>query len=221
MIYYIYMKMDSSQVITLIDFVKSFHLYSRYEMAKSLQSPLMYGSDFGDKKLLQLAKVDFLKNETNYRNGGNPEKQSTENKQTGNVFLFKNNEPQEYKPAIMRLEIVASNKKLSAFLGKNYILDISPEYVFIIFPDLTFSISMEFFIQNKWEDIRAELQDADLLDKDIAHLSGDTISIDQLRKKLNNTTYTDGTLMDIRKSMYGFAYAISESFHNQIVKYEK
>jgi len=72
-----------------------------------------------------------------------------------------------------------------------------------------------------WEEVRAELQEADLLDKDIAHISGEAVSLDELRKKLKDTTSTDGTLIDLRKKFYGIAYAISESFQNQITSYEK
>jgi hypothetical protein len=46
------------------------------------------------------------------------------------------------------------------------------------------------------------------------------VSLDELRKKLKDTTSTDTALMDLRKKMYGFAYAINESFQARISQYE-
>ena len=218
----------SSQLISLVNFAKSFHLYSRYEMAKTIKSPLVFGEGFGDAKTLKLAKEDFLKVEKDYQSPTS-EKPTFDGEIVidkaktpyGGIYAFEDKSPYESNPKALQVKITASHKKLSDFIGKDYLLDISPESLFIIFPDLTFAIAIQFLIDIPWEEVRAELQEADLLDKDIAHISGEAVSLDELRKKLKDTTSTDGTLIDLRKKFYGIAYAISESFQNQITSYEK
>lgn len=221
-------KSVSSQLLSIANFAKSFHLYSRYEMAKTLKSPLIYGEGFGEAKILKLAKEDFLKQEKEYQESVPYEAKIGEEividnvkNQYGGLYAFEDKGTEESNPDALQVKITASRKKLSDFLGKDYLLDISPESLFMIFPDLTFSIAIHFLIDTPWEDVRAGLQEDELLSKDVAHLSGSMVSIDELRKKLKDTTSTDGKLMDLRKKMYGFAYAINESFQAQISQYEK
>lgn len=221
-------KSVSSQLLSLANFARSFHLYSRYEMAKSLKSPLIYGEGFGDKKILKLAKEDFLKQEKDYQNSVHEETQSGEEividnvkNQYGGLYAFEDKGTEESNPDALQVMINASHRKLSDFTGKDYLLDISPESLFIIFPDLTFSIAIHFLIDTPWEEVRMELQEVGILEKDVAHLSGSMVSLDELRKKLKDTTSTDIKLMDLRKKMYGFAYAINESFQAKISQYEK
>lgn len=218
----------SSQLLSLVNFAKSFHLYSRYEMAKTIKSSLVFGEDFGDSKTLKLAKEDFLKREKEYQN---PTSEKTpfdgeiviDKTETpyGGIYAFEDKSTYQSNPNALQMKITASHKKLADFLGKDYLLDISPESLFIIFPDLTFAIAIQFLIDIPWEEVRVELQEAKLLDKDIAHLSGEAVSLDELRKKLKDTTSTDGMLIDLRKKFYSIAYAINESFQNQIKQYEK
>jgi len=219
----------SSQLLSLVNFAKSFHLYSRYEMAKTLKSSLIYGDNFGDPKILKMAKEDFLKEEREYRESSPSEapkfdgKIPTDDRKTpyGGLYAFEDKSSEESSSSALQMKITASHKKLTDFLGKDYLLDISPESLFIIFPDLTFSIAIKFLINISWQEVRAELQETELLDKDMAHLSGEAVSVDELRKKLKDTTSTDGVLIDLRKKMYGIAYAINESFQNNILQYEK
>lgn len=139
----------------------------------------------------------------------------------GGIYAFRDESTPEANPDGLQVEITASKKKLVDFFGKDYVVDISPEFLFIIFPDLTFQIAIQFLIDIPWEQVRAKLQEAGLLDKDIAHLSGEAVSLDEIRKKLKDTTSTDGMLIELRKKFYGIAYAINESFQNQIKHYEK
>ncbi len=221
-------KLVSPQLLSLVSFAKSFHLYSRYQIAKEIKSPLVYGEGFGNAKILKLAKEDFLKQEKEYQN--TPHNNTELNQeividnvknQYGGLYAFEDKSIEESNPDALQVRINASHKKLSDFLGKDYLLDISPESLFIIFPDLTFSIAIHILIDTPWEDVRLELQEEGLLSKDVAHLSGDMVSIDELRKKLKDTTSTDTTIMELRKKMYGFAYAINESFQAKISQYEK
>lgn len=221
-------KSVSSQLLSVANFARSFHLYSRYEMAKSLKSPLIYGEGFGDRKILKLAKEDFLKQEKDYQNSVPQEAKIGEEividnvkNQYGGLYAFEDKGTEESNPDALQVRINASHKKLSDFIGKDYLLDISPESLFIIFPDLTFSVAIHFLVDTPWEEVRTGLQEDELLGKDVAHLSGSMVSLDELRKKLKDTTSTDGKLMDLRKKMYGFAYAINESFQAQISQYEK
>ncbi len=221
-------KSVSSQLLSIANFAKSFHLYSRYEMAKTLKSPLIYGDGFGDAKILKLAKEDFLKQEKDYRESIPSEAKNGEEividnvkNQFGGLYAFEDKGTEESNPDALQVRINASHKKLSDFFGKDYLLDISPESLFIIFPDLTFSIAIHFLIDTPWEEVRTGLQEDELLGKDVAHLSGSMVSLDELRKKLKDTTSTDGKLIDLRKKMYGFAYAINESFQAEISQYEK
>jgi hypothetical protein len=219
----------SSQLASLVHFMKSFHLYSRYQISKTAKSTLKYGEGFGDAKVLKLAKEDFLRKEVDYKNRDEVYKPESGDKIVsdrmsspyGGIYAFRDENTPEVSPDGLQIEITASKKKLEDFLGKDYVVDISPESLFIIFPDLTFQIEIRFLIDISWGEVRAELQEADLLDKDIAHLSGEAVSLDELRKKLKDTTSTDGTLIDLRKKFYGIAYAINESFQNQVKQYDK
>jgi hypothetical protein len=219
----------SSQLLSLVNFTKSFHLYSRYEMAKTLKSSLKYGDGFGDSKILKMAKEDFLKEEKEYRGSDMSEAPKfdgeilIDERKTpfGGLYVFEDKSSEKSNPSALQVGITASHKKLPDFVGKDYLLDISPESLFIIFPDLTFSIAIKFLIDIPWEEVRVELQETGLLEKDIAHLSGEAVSLDELRKKLKDTTSTDGMLIDLRKKFYSIAYAINESFENQIKHYEK
>lgn len=218
----------NSKVFSLVEFLKSFHLYSRYQIAKSLKSALIFGEDFGDARILKLAKEDFLGHEKVYRDVSGEQADGevyTDKQQNpyGGVFAFGASvqDTEDVQSVAFKMEIFASKKKRSDFLGKDYILDISPESLFVIFPDLTFVAEIQSLAELSWEEVRAELQEANLLDKDMAHLSGEAVSVDELRKKLKDTSSTDGALIDLRKKMYSLAYAINESFQNQIEHYEK
>jgi hypothetical protein len=222
-------KSPSSQLLSLINFAKTFHLYSRYEMAKTLKSPLVFGEGFGDIKILKLAKDDFLREEKEYNARDTSQVQAFDgeiliNKRKtpyGGIYAFADKSSEVSNPDALQVKITASHRKFSDFFGKDYLLDISPESLFIIFPDLTFSIAISYLTDTPWEEIRVELQEAELLDKDTDHLSGAMVSLDELRKKLKKATSTDGELMDLRKKFYGLAYAINESFQAQISQYEK
>lgn len=219
----------SSQLLSLVNFAKSFHLYNRYQLAKDLKSPLVYGEGFGSAETLRKAKEDFLKHQEAY-NARDTSKDTwaktipfpDEAKMPyGNAFIFKETEATEEPPVALTLELFASHKKLEDFFGKDYVLDISPESLHIIFPDLTFIVPIQALIDTPWELLRTELQENELLEKDTAHLSGEMVSLDDLRKKLKDTASTDGKLTELRKKMYGLAYAINDSFQNNIERYEK
>ncbi len=198
-------------------------------MSKHAKSTLKFGEDFGDPKILKLAKEDFLKKEQDYQNHEAPytpesgDKIATgkETSPHGGIYAFRDENTPEANSDGLQIEITASTKKLADFLGKDYVVDISPEFLFVIFPDLTFQIAIQFLMDIPWEEVRAELQEVGLLDKDIAHLSGEAVSLDELRKKLKDTTSTDGMLIELRKKFYGIAYVINESFQNKINSYEK
>lgn len=218
----------SSKLFSLIHFAKSFHLYNRYEMAKTLKSPLIYGKDFGDLQTLKKAKEDFLRHEKAYRKRDVSEQPifdgkldiDEKNMPYGGILAFEEESPSESLPVALTMQINASHKKLGDFLGKDYLLDISPESLFIIFPDLTFVLNIKSIVEISWKQVRDELQEAGVLDKDIAHISGEAVSLDELRKKMKDTTSSDGVLMDLRKKMYAIAYAINDSFQANITQYE-
>ena len=113
-------KSVSTQLLSIVSFAKSFHLYSRYQMAKTLKSSLIYEGGFGDKKILKLAKKkDFLQQEKDYQNSIPSETRSGEEividnvknkygglyafedkgigeiRSQGFVFEYKNSEPRD------------------------------------------------------------------------------------------------------------------------------
>jgi hypothetical protein len=218
----------TSKLFSLIHFAKSFHLYNRYEMAKSLKSPLIYGEDFGDAQTLKKAKEDFLRHKEEYKKSDSSEQPifdgkldiDKKNMPYGGILAFEEETPSESRPVALTMQINASRKKLTDFLGKDYLVDISPESLFIIFPDLTFVVGINSLNETPWKQVRDELQETGFLDKDIAHLSGEAVSLDELRKKMKDTTSSDGALMDLRKKMYSLAYAINDSFQSNIKNYE-
>jgi hypothetical protein len=197
-------------------------------MAKSLKSSLIYGEGFGDLQTLKKAKEDFLKHKEAYKKS-DPSEQPVfdgkldiddKNMPYGGILAFEEESPTESPPVALTMQINASHTKLNDFLGKDYLVDISPESLFIIFPDLTFVVGIQSLIESSWKTVRDELQEAGLLDKDIAHISGEAVSLDELRKKMKDSISSDGALMDLRKKMYALAYAINDSFQNNIEKYE-
>jgi hypothetical protein len=46
----------SSKLSALIAFIQTLHVYSRYELSQHVKSTLKYGVNFGDAKILKLAK---------------------------------------------------------------------------------------------------------------------------------------------------------------------
>lgn len=218
----------SSQFSSLIRFAQSFHLYSRYEIAKELKAPLLFGRDFGDAITLANAKEDYLSHKKAYekrdKSHDTPPSEIVINKAEmpyGGIMHFEEDTPSGDHSIALKIEIFASHKKLADFAGKDYLTDISPEHLYIIFPDLTFVIPIQSLIEMAWEDIRDELQENELLEKDIAHLAGEMVSLDELRKKLKDNVKSDRELMELRKKMYAFAYTIHESFNGNIKGYEK
>lgn len=66
------------------------------------------------------------------------------------------------------------------------------------------------YFKRKWSSI----------DHDIAFLKGDAVSLDQLRKNIDNDTMTDGELTELRKKLYGIAYVINATIEEQTKPYE-
>jgi|GEM_PF-1830981 len=236
------MKDENNNALTpVISYVQSLHLYSRREMSEMLGSSIHYGDGtYGDALVLAKAKTDHEKHQKQYQEFLKDKEKSdfkepeesefTKNAQHefGSMYAFKDKsfsgevteEEMKEQMAEADMSLEASDKPFAEFLGKDYLVDISPKHVHIIFPDITFKIHLEMLYTVSWELVREELQGLGLVDKDIAFITGEAVSLDQLRNKLKNETMTDGELTELRKKMYGLAYAINATMEEQINAYE-
>jgi hypothetical protein len=187
----------------MIKHATELNLAERWRMARDLGSKTIYGDNgFGDKeKLAESIKenkynVD-LKSEPDNHISHHVIKahidDTVDRDQTKNSYIF---------------SVEATEKPYSDFLGKEYIFDISPENVFVIFPDLTFITSVDRFEDLSWKEWRAVLEKEGLFDGDYEGHLDSLVSLDKLRRKIKDDSMTDLDLRELRKKLYGFAYAI-------------
>jgi hypothetical protein len=146
------MRFDKFPATALINFVKSIHLYSRSKIAKESGSRYSYGDgEFGDTKILQKAKEDYLEKQKSYneslaetvsmnqeevvRDGTTP---AVKENLYGDLYLFpivsddKRDDAVESESDMLSIQIEASQRSMIDFMGKDYLFDISPQSVFII-----------------------------------------------------------------------------------------
>lgn len=108
------------------------------------------------------------------------------------------------------MEGTATNKISQNHEVDSIVIDISPSNLLIICPDLTFSIPLDVFNTGTWKDWRNILQEQGLFEGDVEGYRNDLVSLDVLRRKMKNETISDLELRDLRKKLYGFAYAIDK-----------
>lgn len=228
---------------SLIEFFQSIHLYSRWELSKRMGSKYSYGDgEFGDATILAKAKKEFFEMQEKYGEylkdveDGAVEKEPPTTSEDirddkgeyGNLYMFhqdtEHGETDEPERPVTKgnMGMQASNRTLSDFLGKEYLVDISPEFVYVIFPDMTIHFTIDTVMDAPWEQVRSYLQEQKLVDFDVAGASGEALSLDKIRRKLGakGKTMTDDQIADFRRRTYGFAEVILQTTNENIQRYE-
>jgi len=190
----------------IFNYIKSLDVFQRYEISKKIGSKIVYGENgFGDRKRL----IEYINK--------NPDKSLEVEKDNVKYILteYEGDMP-SIENEVFFIQITPSTLPLKEFNNKDFITDISPKNLYIIFPDLTFTLHLNSFRSLTWEAVRSELQNIDVLEKDISAIRGDLISIDKMRAKIQDTEMTDKEFIELRKNLYGLAYTI----HNHITQHE-
>lgn len=207
--------MNKNPLKPFLDYINSLHLYSRRQIADDLGSEVKYGDGTcGGKEILKKAKEEY-----ELALAEKPIDDSF-----GELYIFQEQgeegammtqEEVDHEVSTADFLIEKTNRNFEEFIGKDYLVDISPKSIHIIFPDMTFLVNLKLIIDTSWEDIREILQEHNILEKDIAFLSGNIgVSLDMLRKKIKNQTITENELNELRKKLYGLAeitFSIIES----------
>lgn len=208
-----------------IEYLYNIHLYSWWQISQEMNSAITYGDGvYGDPAILKKAKSDFEEKQESYIS---KETINTDNQAYGTGYIF-SKAPEELterpRPEAdsFQVDILASERKFEEFIGRKYMVDISPEKVFIIFPDLTFAIPVKQITELDWTVIRNELQEMNILEKDLPFLSKNIgVSLDMLRAKIKNQTMTENELSELRKKLYGLAKITSSIIDSKINAYEE
>ena len=207
--------MNKNPLKPFFDYINSLHLYSRRQIADDLGAEIKYGDGkYGNKEILQKAKEEY-----ELALADKPTDDSF-----GELYMFQEQgeegammtqEEVDHEVATADFLIEKTNRKFDEFTGKDYLVDISPKAIHIIFPDMTFLVNLKLIIDTSWKEIREMLQEHNILEKDIAFISGNVgVSLDMLRKKTKNQTMTENELSELRKKLYGLAeitFSIIES----------
>jgi hypothetical protein len=180
--------------------------YSRWHIGKSVNSKFVYGENgFGSAEELQKRKEYHRHNDNDPRDLPIPGRKS--------VKIY-NHFAHGEKECVYCMEVTATEKPLHSYEIDSIHIDISPENLFIICPDLTFAILLVVFNTGTWQDWRGILQEQNLFEGDVEGYRNDLVSLDVLRRKMKNETISDLDLKDLRKKLYGFAYAIDNQITN-------
>ena len=170
-------KQPFNPISPILEFVQSLHLYSRWELAKDLGSKVVYGDgNYGNPNTLKKAKEDYLKRQKDYEaflieqqqeNYTPPadEELGDYDLPYGSSYIFKTGEeeitPQEAQDQIDQapLSVEATTKPLSEFIGKDYLVDISPLSLFVMFPDITLVLNLKVVSEAPWDLVRDILRE--------------------------------------------------------------
>ncbi|MFT7645162.1 MAG: hypothetical protein ACI9BF_000835 [Candidatus Paceibacteria bacterium] len=193
----------------IFEYIGTFDLYTRWKLSKDLGSMIVYGEKgFGDKEKLAKAKAE---NKRGFITTNKYEEGSAHHIVMAHID---DTDDQDQSANGFVVEVVPSTKSYSEFFGKDYIVDISPEKVFVIFPDLTFTVGTDAIKDLSWQGWREVFEIEGILEKDIEGYTESLVSLDKLRRKIKDTTKTDGELKDLRRKLYGLAYVINENITN-------
>lgn len=177
-------------------------VYMRWHIGKSVNSKFVYGeNDFGSVEKLQERKEFHLHDDNDKRSSPTPGRESVK---IFTHFSYLNEE------CVYCMEVTATKKSLDSYEFDSLVIDISPEKLLIIYPDLTFSLPIEAFNIGAWKNWRSVLEEQNLIEGDVEGYRSDLVSLDVLRRKMKNDTISDLELRELRKKLYGFAYAMDK-----------
>jgi hypothetical protein len=217
---------------SILEYFQSLQPYCRHELGKSLKSKHYYGDgEFGDLKVLQRAEQEYKEKHKEYAGRDQTSTDMPEGLEhglEGEVYIFpvaheeNGSNKTDVKRSIFSIGLEPSYAPLSAFLDADYMVDISPKSVFVIFPDFTLVVDIDFFGDDDWTFTRADLIEKGVIDASNIDSSSDLVSIDKIRLALNShgLEKTDGELIAMRKQMYGLAEAVHQTMEDKSKIYE-
>lgn len=114
----------------------------------------------------------------------------------------------------MPVYIYETDREKYPLINLDYEIDISPDWVFIVFPEVTCSFNYERLGFIFHDEAREELEDLELMERDIESLSGRLPSLEKIRSLTRDYEITDKEMKEVRRIMYGFALAIDNHISN-------
>jgi hypothetical protein len=197
--------LDSKQATnTIFDYIGRFDLYFRWRVAKELKANTVYGEgDFGDKALLKQAKEAHSEDIKIDTIVGGPIHQAV-------IAHIGEGGFSDAEITSHGIEAVPTSRPRADFHNEDFIVDISPDKLFIIFPDLTFSVEISEIKNITWKEWRAYLEQESLLEGDMEGSNEELVTLDTLRKKMGDEQITELELKELRRKFYGFAYAVDK-----------